>query len=194
MKLLSTLTLALVAGFAIEARAEDNIALGKSVTLYGTFGTDPGPWTSESPVPAASLTDGVFLNETHQWDLDSVWWNGSAHPEDYAQIDLGGAYTISGFTVQADDNDTYRIQYRVGDGDWQTAWEVPAIASWGLVTRTTTLSEPIVADALRFTATSGDSYYSVSEIQAIGVAVPEPGMSGLLAAALGVLGFAVRRK
>ena len=181
--------------FAGQVLADTNIAQGKAVTLFGTFGTDPGSWTSASPVPAATLTDGVFLNEGHQWDLDSVWWNGYTHPENDAQINLGGLYTINSFKVQADDNDTYRIQYRVGGGAWQTAWNIPAPGPWGLVTSTTTLGAPVLADSLRFTATGGDGYYAVSEIQAFGVAaVPEPETYAMLLAGLGFLGFVARRR
>lgn len=197
MKRLSALIMAVAAiSFANQVFADTNIAQGKTVTLSGTFGTDPGTWTSLSPTPALTLTDGVFLPEQHQWDLDSVWWNGYSHPENYADINLGGLYTINSFIVQADDNDTYQIEYRVGSGSWINAWDVPKVPSWGLVTRTATLFTPILADSLRFRATGGDGYYSVSEIQAYGVAaaVPEPETYAMLLAGLGLLGFTARHR
>ncbi len=180
--------------FGGQALAASNVALGKSVFLNGTYGTDPGSWTSASPVPAQTLTDGLFLTEKTQWDMGSVWWNGYTHPENYAQIDLNGLFEINGFKVQAYDNDVYRIEYRVGNSSWQTAWDVPAIQSWGLLTRETTLGAPITADALRFTAIGGDGYYSVSEIQAFGQPVPEPESYLMMLSGIGLLGLMVRRR
>lgn len=178
-----------------------NVALNKTVTLSGTFGTDAGPWTTQSPVPAGNLTDGLFEAEGTQWNFGSVWWNGDAHPENYALIDLGGLFNIERFTVQADDNDVYRIEYKVGAGAWQTAWDIPSPGGFGLRTSSTLLLDPIVADYLRFTAIGGDAFYSVSEIQAFGQAVPVnpsevplPAALPLMLSGMGVLGFASRRK
>ena len=94
--------------------------------------------------------------------------------------------------VQADNNDTYRIEYRQG-GNWVTAWDVPAVNSYGLVTRGTTLAQAITTDELRFTATGGDGYYSVTELQALSP-VPEPEEWAMMLVAAGLVGFQVKRK
>jgi hypothetical protein len=81
-------------------------------------------------------------------------------------LDLLGSYQISSFTVQVDNNDTYRLEYRDASNHWVTAWNIPAVCCFGLMKRTFALSSPITTDALRLTATSGDLLYSVSEFKA----------------------------
>lgn len=183
----------IVAGaFACSANASvTNVALGAAVTLNGTFGV--GGWGGGELAAASSLVDGIFTPEGQQWDVDSVFWNGGIYPNNSIDIKLSGTYSITGFNVQADNNDTYRIEYRQG-GDWVTAWEVSQYGPWGLTTRPAfTLASPIVANELRFTATGGDGYYSVSEIQAL-AAVPEPEEWAMLLTGGGLVGFQIKRK
>jgi len=65
-----------------------------------------------------------------------------------------------------------------------------------LITRTTSLTTPIYADALRFTATGGDGYYAVSEIQAFGdaAAVSEPAPFILMLTGIAVISTLRRHK
>jgi len=154
-----------------------NIALGKPVTLHGVYGTGGAFCGSPPPAPAASLTDGVFLPESTCWQSGAMWWDAN-QPGTAANnivIDLMGQFEITSFSVQADNNDTYRLDYRDPSNNWTTAWDVPTICCFGLTTRTVDLGSPIVATALRFTATSGDLVYSVSEIQAVGVLLDQDG-------------------
>jgi hypothetical protein len=193
-----------VASFTGSAVADVNIALNKPVTLNGLYGDignpglNPGGWPDSTFFPlaaAGTLDDGVYRPETTEWQDGSVWWNSrvDASANNSIIIDLQGAYTLSGFSVQADDNDTYRIEYLDTASIWQTGWDVPAVASFGLVTRDISLGSPVVGTALRFTATSGDQYYGVSEIQAFGAPVPAPASYGLLVAGLAVLGLTLKR-
>ena len=185
------LALFMAGAFACSADAAvTNVALGAAVTLNGTFGGNQGGWGNLPLASASSLTDGVFVPEGQQWNQGSVFWNSLQNSID---IKLSATYSINSFVVQADNNDTYRIEYRQG-GNWVTAWNVPTYGSWGLVTRPVfTLAQAITTDELRFTATGGDGYYSVTEIQAL-APVPEPEEWAMLLVGAGLVGFQVRRK
>lgn len=169
-----------------------NVALDKPVTLVGGFGFNGAFCGSPPPAPAQTLTDGVFVPEGTCWQIDTVWWDANHEPSlnNSIIIDLQGNHDLTRFVVQADNNDTYRIEYRVGSGEWMTAWDVPSVCCYGMTTRQTRLSDGVTASALRFTATGGDNVYSVSEIQAF--SVPEPTTWLLLTAGLAAL--ALRRR
>jgi hypothetical protein len=169
-----------------------NIAEGKTVTLVGEFGL--GGWGNGILAPASTVTDGIFLGTSHQWDQNTVWWDERIRQSvgNSLIIDLGGAYEINKFTVQADDNDTYRLQYlNMGTLEW---WDIPAVGGVGMQIRSIDLSVPITTTMLRFSATGGDQWYSVSEIQAEGRAVPDGGLTlAFLGAAMTGL-LALRRR
>jgi hypothetical protein len=180
------------ASFTLTAEA-GNIALGKTVTAIGVYGTSQGTWTYYPPAMASSLTDGLFVPEQQQWNKDSLWWNGRKNPANEIVIDLDGWFRIDNFVVQADNNDVYRIDYKNSEGNWLTAHQVNSVASWGLVTRDIDLDASIWTDALRFVATSGDSFHAVTEIQAFGtVDLPEASPLALILAGLLAIGFARR--
>ena len=192
-----TLAAIVLSGFAAaaSAQADSNVALNKAVTLNGTFET--GGWSGATHSAAGSVADGLFLPENTEWDRGSVWWNAS-QPGAGANsivIDLAGRYALTTFTLQADNNDTYRIQYN-NAGVWQTAVDFGAIGGYGLMTRKSGLLPTIFTDKLRITAIAGDNAFGVSEVQAFGVAaaVPEPATYALMLAGLALLGFAARRR
>lgn len=181
--------LALLCLFSTSATmAADNVALHKPVTVSGT-GIGMG-WGG--PLAAAgTVTDGLFLGNNHPWDVDTVYWSGL---DAVVEIDLGGSFQLSSFTVEADNNDTYEIAYRSGT-TWQLAASVPfAFNFGGLQLRTIDLPAPVTADALRITATGGDNLYSVSELQAFAQPVPEPETYALMLAGLGLVGAIARRR
>ena len=194
MKKLITL---LAACSALIAAHAGTATAGSTVSLNGTFFTDPGSWGAGTQAAPADLVDGVYQPEGHQWNLDSIWWNGITQPTNSITIALAGVYAITDFSVQADDNDSYLLEYFGTDLAWHNAWAIDPVYSWGLITRTTTLGAPIIASQLRFTATGGDGYYAVSEIEANGrkiSSVPETTSSMmLLAGAFGMIG-ALRRR
>ncbi len=152
----------------------DNVALNKVVTLHGTYsGGDP-----------ACVVDGYFPPRGTAWNVNSLYTNRSDRFEVSLTIDLGGVYTIDSLIVQGDDNDAFRLSYWDGSA-WQTAWDVPNYDAYGWgqqcrpnpadTTEKFFLSAPITTNELMFKATSGDTGWSVSEIQAFGSPVPLPG-------------------
>jgi hypothetical protein len=135
--------------------------------------------------------DELSLPETSIWHTNTVWWDAGnpASVSNSIVIDLLGIFSLDGFSIQADNNETYRFEYQDEFDIWQTAWDAPAVAGFGMMTRTVSLASPILTDSLRVTAIGGDGFYSVSEIQAN---VPEPGTMLLLGS--GLLGVAARRR
>lgn len=186
-----------------------NVALNQPVTGSGSFG---------STVSFSTIDDGTFFPENTFWQSGTVWWNDSSTPDPSTTqsltITLNQVYSISGIIIQADNNDSYTLDYRSSaTGSWQTLWNVPfAFNGGGLATRPSTdqttqytLSTPVDVEAVKFFANSGDGDYSVSEIQLFGSAgsgptpppssgVPEPGTWGLLAAGASALLLRFRRR
>ncbi len=172
--------------FATSVWASTNVALGAAVTTNGSgflSGTQTIVCTGTPQAPS-SVTDGVFHTEQDCW-MNGVAWQGLDNSLD---IDLGGTFSISSAIVQADDNDTYELQYRGTDGLYHNWWDVPLDPSWGLVTRPNgdqTTQQPlptVTATGLRFFATGGDGDYAVSEIQVFATPTPEPSSIMLLVA------------
>jgi len=162
-----------------------NVAFNKPVTLNGGFPvyTFPGGplCGTNPPQPAASIvTDGIFFPEGTCYQ-SGVYWDNVANSID---IDLQGVFQLTSAIVQADDNDTYILQYRDPGGAFHDWWTVGPSGSFGLITRPNS-SDPtqpqnlstVVAAGLRFFAPpgSGDGQFAVAEIQVFAnTDVPEP--------------------
>jgi hypothetical protein len=184
-----TRLLAVVAAVAatVSSAAAQNVARSAAVSVTG-------PFTVSAASGIGRIVNGTFAPEGQFWQSDDIWWNGT---NTFITVNLGAAFVISVFTLQADNNDTYRLEYRNGTaGAWATAWSVPTKATMpGVTTRSTTLAASILATELRLSATGGDNSYSVTQLQATGVsAVPEPASLTLLATGLASLMVVARRR
>lgn len=184
-----------------------NVAAGQPVILNGDYGVLTNfccGWNPAAPLAAGStLVDEILKPPATVWQNNTVWWDatnpGSANNS--IEIDLGANFFLVGFNVQADDNDTYRIELQDALNNWITVWDIPAVGGFGMQSRPNPfdpdamflLGAAFETDRVRFTATGGDGFFSVSEIRAF---VPEPGTTSLLLLGLtGLLGaFGARRR
>lgn len=198
---LSTATVTMFVASAVSAQ---NVIPGNWSTLSssGVYQTlRPGsPWGPGSGgASQARVVNGAFLPTGTQWNAAGTWWwdqDLSVNPDQASytrpmgiDIFLNNTYTVNRFVVQADDNDSYRLDYWDGSA-WQLAWEIAPVFTFGMETRDSgILPFSISTSRLRFYATGGDNYYSVSEIQAFATVVPEPATESLMA--LGLLGLVV---
>ncbi len=142
----------------------------------------------------SSVVDNTFLPASTAWNSGTLWWDQDPSVNSGLvtfEIDFSSIQTMNRFVVQADDNDTYQLDFWNGAG-WQSAWSIAAVGGWGMQTRDSGILPAITTDRLRFYGTGGDNYLAVSEIQAYGV--PAPGTLALLGLGLAGLGALRRRK
>lgn len=186
--------------FAATAAVADTNVLPTHWDVIQTFGTvgvlrAGSPWGPGASLAAQStIVDGIFQPENQQWNTNSWWWDEDPSvnaAQVFTTIHLDSAFTFDRFVVQADDNDSYLLEWWDG-ASWQTAWNIPAVNTFGLVTRDSGPLGPFHTDFLRFSAVSGDNYYSVSEIQ--GFAVPEPATWAMMITGFALAGGMLRRR
>jgi hypothetical protein len=186
---------------ATAAIADTNVLPGNwdVIQTFGTVGVlrAGSPWAGSAALAAqSSIVDGVFVPENQTWNTGSWWWDEdpsvNASPVT-TTIHLNNQYTFDRFVVQADDNDSYLLEWWDG-ASWHNAWTIPAVFSFGLVTRDSGHLGPITTDFLRFTALSGDNYYAVSEIQGFVADVPEPATWAMLITGFALAGATLRRR
>jgi hypothetical protein len=181
------------------ALADTNVALNAPVTVSGTgFGNWSATWGSGALGSLASVTDGAFLPNGQQWNVGTVFWNGTGGGDlnNFVFITMGATATVTSLTLQADNNDDYLIQFWNAANNWQDLVTISPSRSWNMTMGSATLAAPVTTSAFRIRSSGGDGYYSVSEFQANGsiAAVPEPETYAMLLAGLGLLGSMARRK
>ncbi len=194
------LGVAALGGVSTSVQAATNIIPGgwSVISSNGSQGVlrAGSPWgPGSAPSSHLNVVDGVFRPEGTQWNNGSFWWDqdASVNPAQvFLEIFLNQVYTIDRFVVQADDNDSYLIEYWDGAA-WLSAYAIPTQPSFGLVTRDSGALAPISTNRLRFSATGGDNYYALSELQAF-QAVPEPATWMMMIGGFALVGAAMRRR
>ncbi|MFZ4699434.1 MAG: hypothetical protein ACOYMG_05245 [Candidatus Methylumidiphilus sp.] len=96
---------------------------------------------------------------------------------------------IAEFKPPADGSGAYRTEYRQG-GVWKTAWDVPTVAWWWLMTRQNDLVSPVTAAELRPAPADGGGYRAA----AIEPIAAEPEEWSMMLVGTGLLAFQLRRK
>lgn len=179
------------------AHADTNVALNSLTDLYGADFGNGGAWGGGPAADASTLTDGVFLEENHQWNLDTIFWSGQ-RGADLLRVFLPSVARVTRLVLQADNNDSYLVRYRGANNDWHDLASMYGSGAWGMSTTTVTLAAPVYATAFAILGDGGDRYYAVSEFQAFGTfgteqppvpsrPVPEPAGWAMLASGIFLL-------
>jgi len=184
------LALSLCSGLASAA---GNVALGSSVSLTGTDFGDSGGWCCGSLAAPSTVTDGALLPINQQWNIDTVFWTALALDADTITVTLPTPAIVSRIDLQADNNDDYGIRYRDVGGSWHDLAVISPNRSAGMEMGSANFAD-ITATAFAIYAAGGDYFYSVSEFQAIGTAVPEPATYALMLLGLMCVGAITLRR
>ncbi|MCC6685944.1 MAG: hypothetical protein IT205_03005 [Fimbriimonadaceae bacterium] len=164
------ITVCAVLGLSAPALSA-NVALGKSVTLQGTFGTlRPGSIFSPTSLASpTSVTDGFMPNEATAWQANTVWWDAQASGagSNKVIVDLGGMFTVNRCVLQGDNGDSYLVEAQLTDNSWVPFATLGFVTLGGMRYRDSGLVSPVSAKAFRISASGGDQYYSISEFQAL---------------------------
>lgn len=193
----STLSMLLALGLG-SAHAAVNVGLYAQVELAGADFGYSGGWGEGYLSDPSAVTDGLLLDEGHQWNMGTAYWSGLAGA-DRINVYLPKLAQVTGLLLQTDNNDSYLVRYRGSDSNWHDLATVYASGVWGMNTSTVTLDVPVYATAFTIIGDGGDGKYAVSEFQMSGSyempsPVPEPSSLAMLAAGLGVLQLLRRRR
>jgi hypothetical protein len=146
---------------------------------------------------SALAGDGIFPADGTEWTTSTAYWSGD---NEAVTFKFDKAYQITGLKLNVDNNDFYFVSLSSDGADWHPyhavmAWD----GSVGGGVETFTPNVTATADFFRYariTASHGDGWNSVGEVQFTGVAaaVPEPTTLALMLSGLAGVGFLARRR
>lgn len=171
---------AVLAALSTPCAAQENVLLGRAVTVddpHHRVGTDGG-WCCGQLAEASTVTDGQFLPIGQQWNIDTVFWHSLKPWLVQLRVELDDVpMCITSVTLQGDNNDTYRIRGRTAAGHWYPLANMrPVNGIGGMGVKMKVFAEPSApVYAIGVAAIAGDSYYSVSELQATGIPLGDEG-------------------
>ena len=133
----------------------------------------------------ALLTDGKFVEQESEWQGEGcVWWEGEGT---YFVVDLGKLCLVEDLVLQADNNDTYQVDYSSDTKVYSnlvTVRDSYGKVGSGMDTFSTRQGDPGFVKELRFKpvkarylkiyAASGDNLYSIAEVQVFGKGPVKP--------------------
>lgn len=111
----------------------------------------------------ARITDGDVVTEGGQWDApQALVLVGEA----VLTYDLGAEYPLRTLLLQADGNDSYRLQGSRDGLDFQPLWDVAPVAGHGQRLRAVGNLQTAALRYLQLQPLGGDGAYAVTELQA----------------------------
>jgi hypothetical protein len=177
----------------VSGRADaSNVTYGADVTI-----SDPqhelgsvGDWGGTGVLAASStITSGSFLPQHSQWDIGTIFWSSDSRPSQLTiTVDLNGLFNLTDITLQADNNDDYRVSYLDASDAWHSLGLISPPDYWGLDLAHLNDLQGVVAKKLAINGANGDGHYALSRIVAEGTAVPLPAALPLFG--IGVAGLA----
>jgi len=123
-------------------------------------------------VESPGVTGAVTVATDGAISMEGAFWSGNDSvvlPKDRPALryDLGSVQLLTAFLVQGDNNEDYILEGSTDGVIFTPLWTAPAtFVGMGLRTRSVVLKQPLAARYLRVNPVGGDSFYSISEIQA----------------------------
>ncbi|MFO0596085.1 MAG: hypothetical protein U0228_12290 [Myxococcaceae bacterium] len=112
---------------------------------------------------AALMADGVASQDGDVWNNPRAALLDKTGAVEWELVEIS---TIRHLRIQADNNDRYLVSVSVDGTNWQPFWVAGPVDLPGVQTRTSPELPPVPVRFVRLTADSGDSMYSITELEA----------------------------